>query len=115
MSVQLTWYGDRIKKRIDEAQRLGIDETTLACQDPAMSRVRVRTGNLRRSIPRGHQAARREGGRWVGRWGSADVSYALWQEIGTARMSAQPYLRPAAQIEYPKLAGRIKKLFARGA
>jgi len=30
-------------------------------------------------------------------------------------MSAQPYLRPAAQIEYPKLAGRIKKLFARGA
>jgi HK97 gp10 family phage protein len=115
VSVKLTWYGDKIKKRIEEAQRLGIDETTLACQDPAMSRVRVRTGNLRRSIPRGHQAARREGGRWVGRWGSADVSYALWQEIGTARMSAQPYLRPAAQIQYPRLAGRIRAFFARGA
>ena len=115
MIIKLTWYGDKIKQRLEEAQRLGIDETTLACQDPAMSRVRVRTGNLRRSIPRGHQAARREGGGWVGRWGSADVSYALWQEIGTARMSAQPYLRPAAQIQYPRLAGRIRAFFARGA
>lgn len=113
-TVKLTWHGDAIAKRIDEAQRLGIDETTLACQDPAMSRVRVKTGNLRRSIPRGHQPARREGGKWVGRWGSADVNYALWQEIGTARMSAQPYLRPAAEIQYPKLAERIKKFFAKG-
>lgn len=114
-TVKLTWHGDQIKKRIEEAQRLGIDETMLACQDPAMSRVRVKTGNLRRSIPRGHQPARREGGKWVGRWGSADVNYALWQEIKTfSQAGHRPYLRPAAEIEYPKLAGRIKRFFERG-
>ena len=113
MSVKIIeWHGDKLLKRLAEAQRLGIDTTTAAAVAPAKRFVRVKTRILQGSIQT--RQAVREGGRWVGRWGSFDVNYALWQEIGTARMSAQPYLRPAAEIEYPKLAGRIEALFKRG-
>lgn len=53
----------------------------------------VRTGRLRSSIlplpVRTNQQGRRSGGIW------AQAPYALWVEIGTRRMAAQPYLRPA--------------------
>lgn len=111
-TVKLTWHGDAIRKRLDDAQRLGIDTTTGAAVIPAKQFVRVKTRILQGSI-KSRQAVK-EGGRWVGRWGSFKVNYALFQEIGTAHMSAQPYLRPAAAIEYPRLAGRIRAFFARG-
>jgi hypothetical protein len=111
-TVELTWHGDAIKKRLDDAQRLGIDTTTAAAVTPAKRLVRVKTRILQGSIQ--SRQAVKEGGHWVGHWGSFNVNYALWQELGTAHMSAQPYLRPAAEIEYPKLGGRIKAFFARG-
>jgi predicted transcriptional regulator len=117
MSVRLTWYGDKIKERLDEAQRLGIDETMLACVAPAQARVRVKSGILQGSLAadKGMEVAHKEGGRWVGRWGSFNVNYALWQEIKTfSHVGHQPYLRPAAEIQYPTLAKRIEKFWKRG-
>lgn len=115
MSVKIVeWHGDKILKRLEEAQRLGIDTTTAAAVTPAKKFVRVKTRILQGSIQT--RQAVKEGKQWVGRWGSFDVNYALWQEIKTfSQAGHRPYLRPAAEIEYPKLAGRIKALFARGA
>jgi hypothetical protein len=113
MSVRVTWYGDKIKKRLDTAQQLGIDTTTAAAVTPAKQFVRVKTHILQGSIQA--RPAAKEGGHWVGRWGSFNVNYALWQEIKTfSHAGYRPYLRPAAEIEYPKLAGRIKAFWQRG-
>ena len=58
----------------------------------ARERAPVRTGFLRSSII--PLPVRRLGGRsTAGIWAAAP--YALWVEIGTRRMAAQPYLRPA--------------------
>jgi hypothetical protein len=70
------------------------------------------TGTLQGSIS--HRQAAHVGQRWTGEWGSYNVEYALGLEIGTGNMAPRPYLRPTAQAEYPKLAGRIKRLFERG-
>ena len=63
----------------------------LAAAD-ACDRAPVRTGRLRRSIvalPLRRPDGRARSGVW------ARAPYALWVEIGTRRMRAQPYLRPA--------------------
>jgi hypothetical protein len=112
MSGSLTWNGDKIKAKLQEAQRLAIDETTGSCVGPAKDRVRIKTRILQGSIQ--FRPATREGSRTVGRWGSFDVNYALWQEIITfSRAGHQPYLRPAAEEEYPKLAARVRAYFRR--
>jgi hypothetical protein len=112
MSGSLTWRGDAIKKRVQEAQRLAIDETTASCVEPAKNAVRIKTHILQGSIK--FRPAQRDGSRTIGRWGSFDKNYALWQEILTfAHAGHQPYLRPAAAEEYPKLAERVKAYFQR--
>ena len=83
----------------------------------ARDRFQTRTGNLERSFNI-TQAARRGFDRIFGRWGSADVRYARRIELGfqgkdakgrTYDQEAFPALRPAASVEYPKLAERIRK------
>lgn len=39
-----------------------------------------------------------------------DVEYAVFQELGTSRMMAQPFLGPAAREENPKFLKRVKKI-----
>lgn len=53
------------------------------------------------------QLAKLEGKEVIGRWGSRGVHYMIWLEIkhGSA-------LRNAADVEYPKLAARIKRAFS---
>jgi len=105
MSSRLEWFGDRVKARVREAERLAIDETTAACIDPAKNRVHVKTRILQGSIQ--FRDAEEEEGRVVGRWGSFDVNYAFWQEV-LPEPRGRAYLRPAADEEYPKLARRIQ-------
>lgn len=109
MSFELDWRGDRIKEIVAEAARLGIDETTAAAVTPAKERTPVRTGTLQGSIQ--FRAARREGNRIVGSFGSYDVNYALWVEIGAKGRPGRHMLRQAADQEFPKLGERIKRHF----
>lgn len=106
--ARLDWRGEQVKRAVSRAAKTGIDATTHSCVNPAKRRVRVDTRILQGSIQA--RPATYEGRRgWVGRWGSFDVNYALWQEVKTFRYAGhQPYLRPTADEEYPKLAQRIK-------
>lgn len=106
----LQWNGEEIKKRVSEACRLAIDETTGSCVKPAKDRVRIKTHLLQGSI-QFRPATYVEGRGWVGRWGSFDVNYAFWQEV-LPEPRGRAYLRPAAQGEYPKLQPRIKARYA---
>ena len=53
-----------------------------------------------------HAVATQTGARGV--WGSLAVVYALIHELGGQFIKARPYLRPAADAQYPGLARRIK-------
>lgn len=109
---RVEWRGEQVKRAVEKAARLAIDETTASCVEPAKDRVRVKTRILQGSIQ--FRPAKKEGDRIVGYWGSFDVNYALWQEIITFRYAGhQPYLRPAAEIEYPKLAARVRAHYKR--
>lgn len=107
--MSLKWRGEAIKRRAIEAAKWGIDATTAACVVEAKQKVPVRTATLQGSIQM--RPAKERGDDVVGLWGSWNVDYALYVEKGTSRMAAQPYLRPAADHQYPKLAGRIKRRF----
>ena len=61
----------------------------------AMRNAPVRTGHLRSSI----YATIKD---WVAQIG-AEATYALFVELGTRRMQAQPYLWPAIQEHLPSL------------
>ena len=64
-------------------------------QGSAMRLAPVDTGTLKGSI--NWETNEVEGDNIVGIVGS-NVEYALYQELGTSRMSAQPYLMPALHI-----------------
>jgi hypothetical protein len=66
----------------------------------------VLTGTLRRSI---HSVF--ENGGLKGICGPS-VAYGLPVEMGTRRMGARPYMRPAAELVLPKFAGALKSILA---
>lgn len=100
------WKGEAVKAKVRAATVAAINETMGACIVMAKGLVRKKTLVLQGSIRL--TPAVQSGFRIIGVWGSFDVSYAIWQEIGTSKMSAQPYLRPSADTFYPTLALRIR-------
>jgi hypothetical protein len=102
---KVKWFGKQVKAKVEEAEMGAIDETTFSCVPLAKDRVHVRTRILQGGIQA--RPAQREGDRIVGKWGVFDVFYALWQEV-LPEPTGKPYLRVSADIEYPKLAARIK-------
>lgn len=104
------WNGKKIAAKVRAAEMIGIDQTMGRCVIMAKQLVRVDTATLQGSIR--FEPARPTAGGVMGRWGSFDVNYALWQEIGTRYMTAKPYLRPAGDFEYGLLRARIRRAFA---
>jgi hypothetical protein len=101
----LTWAGAALAMQIRRNCVDAIDETMAECVTTAKDRVRVASGTLQGSIR--FEPATMTGLGAEGKWGSFDVGYAIYQELGTYKMTAQPYLRPAADMHYPALAKRI--------
>lgn len=135
-SQSLTWNGPALTEKMRAAQKTGVNATMAECvvQAKANHSWENQTGILEGSIKIA-EFARDEGAGVVGTWGSTDVRYALIHELGgvivpvraqalkfklpdgsfrivkSVRIPARPYLRPAADAIYPKLAGNIRKAF----
>jgi hypothetical protein len=102
--MTVKWYGQRVERRLIEAVRKGIDDTTSAAALYAkrhhpgwQNRTSTAEGSIRM------EPARVEGS-WIrGRFGSFSVDYFIWLELkhGAA-------LRNAADVEFPRLMGRIR-------
>lgn len=74
-----------------EAEQQTVPRLTDAIYDDSQRYVPVLSGDLRASGRKEH-----EGGTGYVVYGSDEVEYAVYQEVGTSIMEAQPYLRPAA-------------------
>lgn len=107
--MSLIWRGGEIQKKIQQAARRGIDETLARCVPIAKANTPVRTGTAQGSIK--FEPAIVKGNRVVGRWGSFNVRYFIWLEIGARGKPGRHMLRSAAAREYPQLKARIKKYF----
>ncbi len=137
-SKSLKWNGRKVTARMREAQIDGVNRTMAACVVHA-KRNHVwnnRTAVLEGGIDIADYATPHATG-VKGTWGVRDVVYARIHELGgtirpkTAQalrfrlddgtfavvkqvtIPPRPYLRPAADVEYPKLADRIRKAYER--
>lgn len=116
--MTLKWNGDKILKKVARAQIDAINTTMLAATIHAKNNHpwANQTGSLEGSIQINQPAHRVIGGA-RGVWGSEDIVYALRLELGfqgrdskgvVINQAPMPYLRPAAAVQYPLLAGRIR-------
>lgn len=85
------WYGDKRLKEINDLLKSKMILVTDFVQGEAKRRCPVDTGNLWNSITK---EIKEESGEVVGRIGT-NVEYAEFQEFGTSKMSATPFLRPS--------------------
>jgi hypothetical protein len=137
-SKSLKWNGKAVTARMREAQIDGVNQTMAACVVHAKKNHtwNNRTAVLEGGIDIADYAGPVSGG-VRGTWGVRDVVYARIHELGgtikpkTAKalrfqlddgtfavvkqvtIPARPYLRPAADEEYPKLADRIRRSYSR--
>lgn len=137
--MPVNWLGDQVVAKMRAAQVDGVNATMAAATTHAKRNHtwQNRTATLEGSIGVAEPAAPAPSGGVRGTWGSRDVRYALIHEVGgiirpvRARALAipqpdgsvrlvkevtipeRPYLRPAADVEYPKLATHIRRAFER--
>lgn len=104
------WNGAKLAAKARQAEAIGINQTMARCVTMAKGLVRVDTSALQGSLR--FEPARPTAQGMAGQWGSFDINYALWQEIGTSKMAGKPYLRPSADFEYGLLGARIRRAFA---
>ena len=90
MSVQVKVNGDA-KKAVKNGINQCVLKTAVAVANHAKTLAPVDTGNLRGSID---YAMESNNTAIVG----TNLEYAIYQEFGTRKMAAQPFLRPAAYV-----------------
>lgn len=75
------WRGDEVKKKLLDIARRAMDRIMADCVSAAKELAPVDTAALQRSIQM--RPTRQEGKALVGYWGSFNVKYAIYQEMGT--------------------------------
>lgn len=106
----VNWNGDEWKEKIKEAALKGIDQVLGQCvteakSDHPWSNI---TGTAEGSIQM-REAEEVSEGSFHGEWGSYDVNYFIFLELGTEKMSPYPILRPTSDRLFPTLKDRIKE------
>ena len=134
--MTLIWRGDEVMGKMARAQIFGINKTMAEAVEHAKRNHtwQNRTGTLEGSISIA-EFAHVSGTAVRGTWGSKDVVYALihelggkivpvrakrlvfqiggaWRSVLSVTIPARPYLRPAADATYPRLAANIRQGFA---
>lgn len=98
---------DRLRRKVRDATVDGVDDTLAECAGEVKDNTKIRTSVLQGSMR--FEPAKRQGNKVSGRWGSFDVNYALWVEIGSQGRPGGYMLTRTADAVYPKLAGNIKR------
>ncbi len=113
--MAVNWNGRKLFSRLRRAQIKGGNKTmaTAVVHAKQNHEWKNRTATLEGSIGIAEFATPRLGGGVTGLWGSRDVIYAAVHELGSEKLKipARPYLRPAADEEYPNLARNIREAF----
>ena len=115
--AKVTWHGDEIAAKFIAASKLAVDQTTAAAVVHAKDHHEFQniSGTLEGSLQM--RPAELQGSQVVGQWGSMDVLYAAFQElmagetgfgITRSQQGGHPFLRPAADAEYPNLMARLR-------
>ncbi len=109
--MRVKWFGEELKKKMNEAVPLAINSILADCVRESKAVVPVKTSILQGSIQMRVATKGKDG--WSGLWGSWDVLYAIFVELGTQFMRGRSYLRSVADRLYPQLADRIRQAMAR--
>lgn len=88
MDFDLTSHKDEVINEMEQAKHRALEIIGIKCEKYAKALCPVDTGNLRNSISHATN-----GSEYVDI--GTNVHYAPYVELGTSRMSARPYLRPA--------------------
>jgi HK97 gp10 family phage protein len=105
-SFRMTWRGAEVAQALDDAVQTAMQETAEAAKAAAEERCPVDTGLLKSSIFAQVDAPGASARRTL--TVGADAPYAAYVELGTSRMAAQPFIRPAVDAEAPRLTERIR-------
>lgn len=109
--ARLEWRGDALITSVRAAATAGVNETLeAAAADARASHEWVnRTGQLEEEIVTEH--ATKDDKNPTGRFGTTRRRgfYGLFHEEGTEHEFARPFLRPAADRNFPSLAQRIRR------
>lgn len=100
MSFEIIDHSAEVSAEIKAALLRGLEKIGLVAEGYAKKLAPVDTGNLRNSIT--HEVDDEEPTAYIG----SNVSYAVYQELGTVNMKAQPFLKPAVTdhaSEYRKI------------
>jgi hypothetical protein len=79
--LQLEWHGDVVKAKLLKATAVAMDRVMADCVDSAKHLCPVKTTTLQRSIQM--RPTKKEGKGLVGYWGSFNLKYAIYHELGT--------------------------------
>lgn len=119
IAVQISVHGEyEVKNNIDTfVQKLqakverAIDAAALRCEAGAKKNCPVDTGRLRSSIHGGYPVIGGMGNTYTySRTVGTNVNYAWYVELGTYKMSAQPFLMPGFLIAVAKLQQQYSKM-----
>ena len=109
--MSLNWKGDAIKKRMIAASIVGVNGTM--AQTVTYAKLNHPWQNRSFTLEPGTrmiQEATQKGTVVSGLWGVANVLYGKYLEASRKWQ----WLRPAANVMYPRLAANIKEAFRRG-
>ena len=97
---RMEWYGDDVIRSVKQSLPVAVTKACVVVQGAAKGYSPVDTGALRDSIT--YEMVSDNEGK-VG----PSIEYDIYVEMGTRKMAAQPYLRPAADNNRAKIAKEL--------
>lgn len=118
--ARIVWHGDEFLRKVKRGVERALDQTRFRMEARIKSSFGsspsspgdppgVKTGQLRSSITSSREGLKAKIGSTIAPRGGQSQSYAFYQERGTSKMRARPYLRPALDAEAPRLVRDLER------